>query len=261
MAYKKLTRVFDKSVLSNRAEEINMLKNKKNYKLVTTIIGRLKDVLRTNKDLIALSAPQLNYPYRIFCIKFSDGEIRGFVNPLVYKYSEQTHLSREVQLGHNSTIEYIIPRFDSIEMSFQTPVGNLVSNRFEGVVGEIIQQMDDLLNGVMIEDYGLEIIEGFDEAPQEVKEEIIKMYLEHLQEQSKHLQEIIENDKEHIRTNEAIQFMEQAKLGKIELAPMEEKPKDKNFAKEEPSKSKSKVKTNREILADLKDIMDETKDN
>lgn len=244
MAYKHAKRIYDKETLSARADEINMLKNKKNYKLVTTIVGRLKDVLRTNDDLIALSAPQIGYPYRIFCVKFSDDEIRGFVNPLIYKYSEDMHLSREIQLGHNSNVEYIVPRFNEIEMSFQTPVGNLQSNMFTEIVGEVMQQMDDLLNGVMLEDYGLEVIEGFDEATQEEREEIIKMYLEHLQEQDKALQKVIEEDKDHTKINEAIDFMEQAKLGTIEVK-FEEKP-------EQPKKeSKPKKKSIQEIMKDI----------
>lgn len=244
MAYKHAKRIYDKKILSNRADEINMLKNKKNYKLVTTIIGRLKDVLRTNDDIIALSAPQIGYPYRIFCVKFSDDEIRGFVNPLIYKYSKDIHLSREIQIGHNSNIEYIVPRFNEIEMSFQTPVGNLQSNMFTEIVGEVMQQMDDLLNGVMLEDYGLEVIDGFDEATQEEREEIIKMYLEHLQEEDKALQKVIDEDKDNAKINEAIDFMEQAKLGNVEVK-FEEKP-------EQPKKkSKPKKKSIQEIMKDI----------
>ena len=251
MAYKKAKRVFDKESLNKRADEINMLKSKKNYKLVATIIGRLKDILRTNKDLIALSAPQIGYPYRIFCIKFSDDEIRGFVNPLIYKYSDGMHLSREIQLGHDSAIEYLVPRFDEVEMSFQTPVGNLQSNLFTETVGEVIQQMDDLLNGVLLEDYGLEVIEGFDEASQEEKEEIIKMYLEHLQNEDKALKEQLEEeDKDNAKINEAIDLMEQAKLGKVEIK-FEER-------KEEPEKENvaklPKKKTMKEILRDIEEI-------
>jgi len=251
MAYKNAKRIYDKEVLSVRADEINMLKNKKNYKLVTTIVGRLKDVLRTNKDIVALSAPQIGYPYRIFCVKFSDDEIRGFVNPLIYKYSPEIHLSREIQLGHNSNVEYIVPRFNEIEMSFQTPVGNLQSNMFTEVVGEVMQQMDDLLNGVLLEDYGLEVIEGFDEASQEEREEIIKMYLEHLQKQKDDLQKVIEEDKENAKINEAIEFMEQAKLGNIEVK-FEEKPK----TSKKPTKveTKPRKKTIKEILKDIDEI-------
>lgn len=254
MAYKHAKRIYDKTILNVRADEINMLKNKKNYKLVTTIIGRLKDVLRTNDNLIALSAPQIGYPYRIFCVKFSDEEIRGFVNPLIYKYSSESHLSRETQIGHNSNVEYIVPRFNEIEMSFQTPIGNLQSNMFTEAVGEVIQQMDDLLNGVMLEDYGLEVIEGFDEASQEEKEEIIKMYLEHLQEQDKALQKEIDEDAEHAKINEAIEFMEQAKLGTIEVK-FEEKPEQpKKKVNKKETKKTPKKKSIQEILKDINEI-------
>lgn len=254
MAYKNAKRIFDKEVLSKRADEINMLKNKKNYKLVTTIVGRLKDVLRSNENLIALSAPQIGYPYRIFCVKFSDDEIRGFVNPLIYKYSDDMHLSREIQLGHNTSVEYIVPRFNEIEMSFQTPVGNLQSNLFKEVVGEVMQQMDDLLNGVMLEDYGLEVIEGFDEATPEEREEIIQMYLEHLQSQDKALQKVINEDEENAKINEAIEFMEQAKLGKVELAPVEEKPVEIKPTKKTTKKKVQETPKEKSVKEIIKDI-------
>ena len=157
------------------------------------------------------------------------------------------HLSREIQLGHDSNIEYIVPRFNEIEMSFQTPVGNIQSNMFTEIVGEVIQQMDDLLNGVMLEDYGLEVIEGFDEATQEEKEEIIKMYLEHLQEQDKALQQIIDEDKDHAKMNEAIEFMEQAKLGNVEIK-FEEKPEKKTKKKVQELPKKKSIQ---EIMKDI----------
>lgn len=243
MAYKNVTRVYDKATLNVRADEINMLKSKKNYKLVTTIIGRLKDLLRTDKNTIALSAPQIGYPYRIFCIRFSDGDIRGFVNPMIYKYGEKTHLSREMQLGHDSKTEYIVPRFDEVEMSFQTPVGNLESNLFQETLGEVVQQMDDLLNGVLLEDYGLEVLEGFDEASQEEREEIIKMYLEHLQNQHDDIAKELEDEKDNLKINEAIEFMEQAKLGNVQL----------EFEKKEPTTKEAKPKASKKTSK--KDIM------
>lgn len=243
MASKKTIRVFDKEKLSVRASEINMLKGKRNYNLVTKIIMKLKDALLEDKGLIALAAPQIGYPYRIFCIKFDNDEIRGFINPLIYKYSDETHMSRETQLGHNSDKEYIVPRISEIEMSFQTPVGTLEANSFSGAVAEVIQQLDDLLNGVMLEDYGLEVLDGFDDASPEDKEEIIKMYLEHLSKTNNALSDEIEKDKDNAKLNEAILFMEQAKLGNVEVK-FEE---NKNYRKNEGSKPKSV----QEIIKDI----------
>lgn len=248
MAYKKGKRVYDKEALNVRANEIGMLQSKRDYKLATTIVGRLKDILRTDKSTIALAAPQIGYPYRIFCVRFSDGEIRGFVNPLIYKTSKDVHLSRERQLGHNSETEYIIPRCNEVEMSFQTPVGHLESNLFKDTMGEVVQQMDDLLNGVLLEDYGLEVIDGFDDASEEDKGEIIKMYLDHLQDEADAIKERLANDKEHAKCNEAMELMEQAKLGNVEMRfdKLPEKPKG--------GKPKGK-KTKREIMADVAEVM------
>ena len=104
-----------------------------------------------------------------------------------------------------------------------------------------MQQMLDLLDGVMLEDYGLEVMEGFDEASQEERDEIIHMYLDYLHGQMDELQKDIEKDKDHARMNEAIDFMEQAKLGNIEVR-FEESPEGESKAKPEAKKKKSSKK-------------------
>ena len=53
----------DLKKLSQRSDEVDILKD---YKKIANIIRELKDTIRANKDLVALSAPQLGYFVRVF---------------------------------------------------------------------------------------------------------------------------------------------------------------------------------------------------
>ena len=142
----------------DRADEVQ-LGNPKYMDQINTVIQDLKDTLRANKDLVALSAPQIGENMRIFCIKFARGDIRAFINPLIIT-RKGIHLSRETQIGYNGP-EYIVPRHNDINAAYQTPVGAKEVNSFLGTVGEVFQQMIEVMDGVLIEDYGLIILPEF----------------------------------------------------------------------------------------------------
>ena len=108
-------------------------------------IQAIKEVLYKHKEYVCLAGPQIGIKSRIFCIKFSNGDIRTFVNPMI-THSKGMHLSRE----SNPCIpdkEFIIPRSDEIQATYQTPVGKIESNLFQGVVSELFQQMVNVLDG------------------------------------------------------------------------------------------------------------------
>lgn len=72
----------DTEKLRERCDEINAASVFQNG-TVKNIAKDLKKTIVKYKDLVALSAPQLGYKYRIFCMRFKDGSIRTFVNPLI----------------------------------------------------------------------------------------------------------------------------------------------------------------------------------
>ena len=178
------------------------------------IVAEMTNYLKSHKNLAALSAKQLGYTERIFCIKFSDGDVREFINPLIY-HGEGSHLSREVQIGVSSK-EYIIPRYDNTYLAYMTLEGKDETNLFKKYVGEIVQQMVDLLDGVLLEDFGLEILEGFDEASDEEKADIIGIYVEMLRKIQKDIDLKFEEDDNLKMADRAVEFLKQKSLGKIE---------------------------------------------
>ena len=50
----------------------------------TEIINKIKEIMELNKDLIALSAPQIGINKRVFCLRFND-QVKSFINPIITK--------------------------------------------------------------------------------------------------------------------------------------------------------------------------------
>lgn len=204
----------NKTNFKERCDE-TQLGNPKIQEDIDATIQNLKDTLRADKDLMAITSAHVGKnDYRIICIKFARGDIRTFINPLVFG-RKGIHLSREKQIGGEST-EYVVPRNDEIHVAYQTPVGKEEANSFMGVVSEIMQQMIDVLDGVLLCDWGLEILPGFDDADEDTKKEIIDMYLKSISEKNDKLNKEIEGSKEAKDMDKAIEFITKLSLGQVE---------------------------------------------
>lgn len=205
--------VDDREKLSDRADEILKADSPES---VTRLINDLKDTLRANKDLCALAAPQIGSGKRVFCIKFANGDIRAFLNPIVLTHGKGIHLSRETCASLGST-EYIIPRYDEITVGYQTPMGVPESNIFKGAPAEVFQQMCELLDGILLDDYGLEVLDGFDKLKKEDKKAIIDMYLSSLEAKSSNMQKEIDENPDLKEIDRAIDFEYELALGNVKV--------------------------------------------
>jgi peptide deformylase len=215
----------DKSKLQDRCDEAN-LKNPIEINRITKVVNDLKDTLRANTDLVALSAPQIGYKDRVFCIRFANGDIRAFINPMLICSIKSIHLSRESNPSIPN-VEYIIPRADEIEVAYQTPLGHNESNKFTGAPADIFQQMLNMIDGVLLDDLGLEVLPGFDDASEDDKTKIIQMYLESLKAKQSLLDKEVEANPDLKKTRDAIRFMTDVALGKVEYQPMTKEETDK----------------------------------
>ena len=195
--------------LHQRAVEIAVRPNQTE---IDQIVEDLKDTIR-EKQLLALTAPQLGYARRIFCVNF-DGDIRTFINPMIIKM-QGLFLSRE----HCASVEgeYIIPRHEEIAIAFQTPTGKPEANQFDHEVAAVIEQCQDLLDGVLLSDYGLLVDEAFDQATDEEREEVLGVYMQSLEETLQQLNQEIERDDTLKQTRDAIDFMESVAKGETAL--------------------------------------------
>ncbi len=194
-----------------RAEEIDIKKENKEMREIITFIKR---TMRKN-NLVSLSAPAIGYNKRIFCIDFSDKEIKTFINPLVTNLSG-LELTREVCSSIPGK-EFIRPRHSTIDIIYTNPQGIIKSNQFKGLAATVIQHELDHLDGITLADIGLEIESDFDEGTEEEKFEIINMYLDSLDLAREDLIKDFQKDENLKKEYEADKFMEMLGQGKIKL--------------------------------------------
>ena len=199
-----------------RAQEIN---REKDGKLLIEITANIKKTMRKN-GLTSLSAPGIGYNKRVFCIDFSDQEIKTFINPVITN-AEGLQLAKEICSSIPGK-EYIRPRNTTVDIIYETPTGKIKTNRFSDVAAFVIQHEIDHLECVTLEDIGLEIESDFEEATQDERNEIINMYLDSLDLRQKDLDTEIESDDELKVVSERLKFTEALAKGEITFDKLDE---------------------------------------
>lgn len=186
----------------------------KENKLLQEIVLSLKQTMRAN-NLHSLTAPQIGYSKRVFCMKFGKDDYRTFVNPIIenntaFQFSRETCTSIPDKT-------FIIPRFGNIKIYYTTPLGKVESCKLAGMSAFVFQHCIDHLNGMLVSDIGLEIDELFDNATDEERAEVLKMYAESLDIRHKQLQKEIEDDKDLVDINDAVKFITSVRSGETIL--------------------------------------------
>lgn len=210
--------VTDYDVLSERCEEFDL--TKKNVEL-QNIILTLKNTIRANKDIVALSANQVGFNKRVICLNFN-GDIRSFVNPIITNVSG-FELSRETCHSIPGKT-FIRARNNKISVTYQTPLAKIESVELMGMAAKVFQHHMDHLDGLLLSDVSLEIDTDFDNATDDEKEQIISMYLDSLDIKRKEIEVEIESDKEAKQLADGIRFINSVKSRetKIEQIPWTE---------------------------------------
>lgn len=200
----------DLDVLSERADEVDVRKENNETR---QIILDLKNTIREN-NLKGLSAPQIGYNKRIFCINFK-GDIRTFINPIISQAKGFT-LAKETCSSIPGKV-FIRPRNNDIQVMYQTPLAKAESRRLVGLAAEVFQHELDHLDGLLLTDIGLELSENYDNLSEDEKSVIIKEYLDSLDIKQKEAREEVENNEELKQMDNAINFMEGVITGKVQL--------------------------------------------
>ena len=186
--------ITDISKFDDRTDEIG---SNVSFNTVKQTVSDLKKVLNSEKDYVALCAPQIGSDLRLFIVKRAksaseDSRYKVFLNPIRVS-SKGLHLSRETNLSLPNQ-QYVIPRSNEVHVAYQEIDGRPNSETFVGAYGEVVQQMIDMLDGITLADYGLPIDDDFDKASDKDKVAIIQMYLEHLKNNYNILTDEIQND-------------------------------------------------------------------
>lgn len=204
--------ITDIEKLSDRAEEVNIRKEGAEN---SRIIIEMKTTIREN-GLTTLSAPQIGYNKRIVCVSFDKGkDIRTFINPVIVN-AKGLQLSRE-RCSSIPNKEYIRPRNNDITVMYQTPMSKTESRRLVGLAAIVFQHSVDHLDGLLLSDVGIELPEGYDDAPEAEREEFISAYLDSLDIKKKEIETEIEQDETLKKTSDAINFLEKVQKGEVTL--------------------------------------------
>lgn len=201
--------ITDEALLSERADEVDTIKEMKEAR---EIISELKSIIR-KKELTSLSAPAIGYRKRIFCVNFSDSEIKTFINPIIVK-AEGLVLSDE-RCTSIPGKRFILPRNNKVSIMYTSPLGKVESREVSGVAASVIQHEIHHLEGILVSDIGLEVDEMFDNATQEEREQVIGMYLDSLDIKQKELDKQIEEDADLKQIADATKFMEKVQSGEV----------------------------------------------
>lgn len=183
-------------------------------KLLQEITLNLKTTMR-EKNLEYLTAPQIGYSKRVFCIKFDKNDYRTFVNPQIANNSG-IGFERETCNSIPDKV-FVMPRFGNILLHYVTPLGKVESRRIVGRSATVVQHCIDHLNGLLCSDIGMEIDSDFDNATEEERTEIIKMYAESLDLKQKALEEEIAKDDDAKKLKDAVDFIASVQSGETEL--------------------------------------------
>lgn len=203
--------ITDYEKLSERCDEFDL--TKKNSE-VQKIILSLKQTIRNDDTISALSANQIGYDKRIICINFN-GTIRSFINPVITSVSG-FELSRE-KCHSIPSKEYIRPRHNKITVTYQTPLAKIETVELMGLAAKLFQHHVDHLDGLLLSDVGLEIDSDFDAATEEERQEVISMYLDSIDLNKEQIDIEIENDEEAKKMSDGIKFMNSVKSGKTKV--------------------------------------------
>lgn len=204
------TVITDYDVLSEISEEID-LRKENNLARETTL--DLKHTMQKNEYAV-LAAPQIGVKKRIFCINFN-GDIRTFCNPM-YKNVGRLVLNRE-KCPSIPGKEYFRFRHDDVELVYQTPMGKIECRKFTGMAAYVVQYAVDMLDGLLISDVGLEILDGWEELSEADKNSVIDDYIQSLDLTRKEVKKEINENKELKQLSDAIDFIESVKKGETHL--------------------------------------------
>lgn len=149
-------------VLRNKAEKVpeNFFKTAKLFNM----LNEMKAALDSQKDGVAIAAPQIGLPYRIFLVseKAYHGNAKDiplvFINPTITKKSKKTEVMPEgclsvrwkygeVKRSVNTTVE----AYDQNGVKF-TRVGG-------GLLSQIFQHETDHLDGILFIDKAKKVVE------------------------------------------------------------------------------------------------------
>lgn len=197
------------SKLSERAREFDVA----NTELSMQLMEDLCDTLQAKDDRLYLTSNQIGYSERALAIKFEDRVVVMF-NPVIVERDTMIIFREKDWLTGK---EYFIPRFTNVTVNYQDIEAKPKALKMNEAASIIICEAMDALNGILVQDYGLEIIPEFDEASENEKAEVLAAYTESLMKTSEELDKELSTDEETKDQWNGAKFLKGISEGTVEL--------------------------------------------
>ena len=134
---------------------------------IQKIIADMKEALSSQKDGVAIAAPQINVPLRIFVVsdavlKEADKEYRSIGKDLVFINPEIKNLSRKKDYVEEGCLS-VRWKYGKVKRSVKVTVkgynelGEMVERGASGLLAQIFQHETDHLEGVLFTDKAKDI--------------------------------------------------------------------------------------------------------
>ena len=205
------------------------------------IIGKIKEVLTTNPDILALAAPQIGINKRIFCLRFND-QIKTFINPIITK--KKGLVITVENCASMPGKEIVIGRPEEITVVYYNEDFKYEDNKLLGVAASLFNQQAQILDGVLPSELGLVSDIELDGKIEETDlSEIIPFYKDtFLPSRLASLKGAIEADEEANRDFASLKFTEGVINGRIAVIENEEETNKRAKAKKAADKAISEMK-------------------
>lgn len=229
--------ITDITALSTPAEPLEFLdENGTNTEEGNAIIAKIKEVLESNPELLALSAPQIGINKRIFCLRFND-VIKTFINPIITKKQGLTFVVETCASLPGK--EIVIARPEEITCVYYNDTFTYEDNKLLGVAASLFDQQAQLLDGVLPSELGLvSDIEADGKIEDADLETVIPFYRDtFLPTKLNSLVSAIESDEEANKAYKYLKFTESVVNGRTVVVESDEETKRKAKARRTANKS------------------------
>lgn len=116
------------------------------------IIAKIREVMESNPELLALSAPQIGINKRIFCLRFND-QIKTFINPIITKKKGLNIIIETCSSMPGK--EIVIGRPEEVTVVYYNEDFKYEDNKLLGAAASLFDQQAQILDGVLPNELGL----------------------------------------------------------------------------------------------------------
>ena len=189
-------------------------RDKKLNQLMRDTVVELKRIIR-EKNLDGLTACQIGVNERIMVMNFGNDDLRTYINPLLCAASGFV-LNRETCI-HLPNQQFLVPRNKEITLMYETPLGAVQQAKFIGKSAYVAQHLIWHMDGLFIDEVGLEIDDDWDSLTDDEKAEIVKQYCESVDQQSAELNDELAKSEEAQKLKGAIEFEKAVVSGEVKI--------------------------------------------